>query len=113
MHELGVVIEIVKSVEDFARENGLARVGRLVLQVGELSAMIPRYIEACYPAAVEGSLLAETELSIEILPGVGRCPACAKVFRVLEHEGRCPTCGAADPEILSGRELLIKEIEAC
>lgn len=81
-----------------------------MLQIGELSSMIPKYVEACYPAAVEGTLLKDTKLKIEILPGHGRCGACGKVFRVLEQEGICPVCGKKEAELLSGREFLIKEI---
>ncbi|MBL8967680.1 MAG: hydrogenase maturation nickel metallochaperone HypA, partial [Spirochaetaceae bacterium] len=41
MHELGVVIEIVKTVEDFAKANGVTKVDTIVLQIGELSSIIP------------------------------------------------------------------------
>ena len=41
----------------------------LVLQVGEESPVVPHYLEACYPAAVDGTLMEETKLKIEIVPG--------------------------------------------
>ena len=71
MHELGVVFEVIKTVQDFAEKNGLTKFDKLVLQIGELSSMIPKYIEACYPAAVDGTPLQEMKLEIEILPGNG------------------------------------------
>ena len=80
MHELGVVIEIVKTVEKFAEKNGVKKIDDLVLQIGELSSMIPKYIESCYPAAADGTLLENTELKIEILPGNGMCRKCRKVL---------------------------------
>ena len=113
MHELGVVIEIIKTVEDFAEKNKVSRIDTLVLQIGELSAMIPRYIEACYPAAVDGTMMQETKLKIEILPGNAMCKGCGKVFNLLAGKGACPLCGKKDFEILSGREFSIKEIIAC
>ena len=85
MHELGVVIEVVKTVEKFAKKNSLTKIDTLVIQIGELSSMIPRYIEACYPAAVEGTLLQETNIKIEILPGNGICKNCNKVFNLIEN----------------------------
>ena len=57
MHELGVVINVIKTVENFAAKNGVTKIDTLVLQIGELSSMIPRYIEACYPAAVDGTIM--------------------------------------------------------
>lgn len=113
MHELGVVIEVVKTVENIARENALTKIDTLVLQIGELSSMIPRYIEACYPAAVDGTLLQDTKLKIEILPGNGICKKCNKVFNLIENNGKCPHCGNRDVDILCGKEFMIKEIIAC
>lgn len=113
MHEMGVVIEVVKTVEDFALKNGLTKIDTLVIQIGELSSMIPRYIEACYPAAADGTLLRNTKLKIEILPGNAICKQCNKVFNLIENHNHCPSCLSKDWEILSGREFMIKEIVAC
>ena len=113
MHEIGVMIEVVKTVENFARRNGVTKIQTLVLQIGELSSSIPRYVEACYPAAVEGTLLEHTELKIEILPGNGICKDCNKVFNLIENNSLCPKCGGKHFDILSGKEFMIKEIVAC
>ena len=113
MHEVGVMIEVIKTVENFAKKNGLTKIDKLVLQIGQLSSMIPKYIEACYPAAVDGTSLQETKLEIEILPGNGLCKKCNKVFNILERNGKCPSCGSKDWELLCGKEFMIKEIVAC
>ena len=113
MHEIGVMMEVVKTIENFARKNGVTKIQTVVLQIGELSSMIPRYIEALYPAAVEGTLLQETELKIEILPGNAICKTCNKVFNLIENKSKCPNCGSEDWEILCGKEFMIKEIIAC
>ncbi|NLL03464.1 MAG: hydrogenase maturation nickel metallochaperone HypA [Clostridiales bacterium] len=112
MHELGVVIEVVKTVENFARENNIKEIQSLVLQIGELSSMIPEYVEACYPAAVDGTMLEDTKLEIEVLPGNALCKECNTTFNVLKNEGVCPNCKAKNLELLSGQEFLIKEIVA-
>ncbi len=114
MHELGVVIEVVNIVESFAKQNNLTKIDGLVIQIGELSSMIPRYIEACYPAAVDGTLLQDTKLKIEILPGNAICKRCNRVYNVLENNSyTCPDCGNGDCELLCGKEFMIKEIIAC
>lgn len=69
MHELGIMYHVVKQVTRVAVQNKLTRIETLVLQVGRLSGVVPRYLEACYPAAVDGTLLADTALKIEILAG--------------------------------------------
>ncbi|EYE87651.1 hydrogenase nickel incorporation protein HypA [Fervidicella metallireducens AeB] len=93
MHELGVVFEVIKTVENFARKNGLTKIDTLVLQIGELSSMIPRYVEACYPAAVDGTLLQDTKLKIEIIPGNGICKKCNNVFNIVDNNSKCQIVG--------------------
>ena len=113
MHELGVLIEVIETVENFARKNAITKIDTLVLQIGELSSMIPRYIEACYPAAVDGTLLKDAKLKIEILPGNAICKKCNKVFNLIANNNTCPNCGSRHWELLCGKEFMIKEIIAC
>lgn len=113
MHELGIVAEIVRVVEKLAHEQQLTTIDTLVLQIGELSSVVPYYVEQCYPAAAYGTLLENTKLRIEILPGNGRCRSCGQVFNLLANRRKCPACGQTNAEILGGREFMIKEIIAC
>jgi hydrogenase nickel incorporation protein HypA/HybF len=106
-------MEVIKTVENFAKKNGLTKIDTLVLQIGELSSMIPKYIEACYPAAVDGTLMQETKLKIEILPGNAICKKCNKVFNLIQNSSKCPNCESKEWEILGGKEFMIKEIIAC
>lgn len=113
MHELGIMFNVVRSVQNFAEKNGVTKIDTLVLQVGELSPVVPHYLEACYPAAVDGTIMEETKLKIEILPGNAICKGCNKVFNLLENGNQCPNCESSEWEVISGREFLIKEIIAC
>lgn len=113
MHELGVVFEVIRTVLDFAEKNGVTKIEKVVLQIGELSSMIPKYIEACYPAAVDGTIMQDTKLEIEVLPGNVICKGCNKVFNLLVHNGKCPDCENGYWELISGKEFMIKEIVAC
>ncbi len=110
MHELGVIIEIVKQVEQVAKENEIETIDTLVLQIGELSSMIPHYMKKLYPAAVEGTLLENSALEIEIIPGNGLCRECGQVFNLIKEKGTCPVCRSKSFELLSGKEFMIKEI---
>ncbi len=110
MHELGVLLEVVKQVTEVAEENDVTKIEKLVLQVGELSAMIPRYMKQLYPAAVDETILEGSELEIEIIPGNGRCRECNHVYNLLEEDGKCPECGCQKFEMVSGDEFMIKEI---
>lgn len=113
MHELSFAMEIVRVVEEVAREQKLSKVDTIVLQIGELSSVVPAYIEQCFPAAAAGTILQDTKLKTEILPGNALCKECGKVFNLLADKQICPDCGCRKWELLSGTEFYIKEIIAC
>lgn len=52
MHEIGVVRSMVKTVTDFSEQNDMKEVAEIVLDIGELSLVIPKYVEDIYPVAV-------------------------------------------------------------
>lgn len=54
MHEIGVVRSMVKIVTDFAGQNDIKEVAEIVLDIGELSLVIPKYVEDIYPVVVGG-----------------------------------------------------------
>lgn len=112
MHELGVVIEVVKTVQRFAHQNRVTQVDSIVLQIGELSSMIPKYVQDCFPAAVDGTRFEQTKLEIEIIPANAMCHQCQQVFAVLANRSICPDCGSQQWGLLSGKEFNIKEIVA-
>ncbi len=112
MHELSVVFEIIKAVDKVAIENHLTFVESIVVEVGEVSTIVPHYLQECFPAAIDNTPYADTKLIIEVIKGVGKCRHCGTVYDILPNEGFCPTCKTKDWECLSGREFNIKEIVA-
>lgn len=110
MHEMGVVINMVNLAEQVAKENGVEKVKKMVVQIGELSALVPKFVQDCYPGAIENTLLSDSELEIEIVPGNGICKKCGKVYNLLENTCKCPICASEEFDILSGRDVMIKEI---
>jgi len=113
MHELGIMYHIVKQVLRVVETNQLSQVETIVLQVGELSSVVPRYLHACFPAAVDNTLLENTKLEVEILTANGICQSCEKVYPLLEYSKICPECQSGEFEMISGREFYLKEIRAC
>lgn len=110
MHEIGVVRQVLRTIEDFAKENDVKQIDELVLDVGELSLIIPQYLEDIYPAVVKGTILEHTKLIINMVPGLAECDDCDEIFNVVEHEGYCPNCGSFEKTVLSGKDFTIREI---
>jgi len=101
---------MAKTVLDYAAENGVDTVSEIVMDVGELSLVVPDYLEKLYPVVVKDTPLKDTKLVIEIVPGLAECEDCDAVFNVVECEGICPDCGSQNKTVLSGKDCTIKEI---
>ena len=69
MHEIGVVRSMVKTVTAFAEANQITDIAEIVVDVGELSLVIPKYVEDIYPHVVEDTFLKNTKLILNIVPG--------------------------------------------
>ena len=114
MHELNVLMEVVDEVEALAVENKIEKIEAIVLQIGELSSVIPIFMEEYYPLIVEKkACLKDSRLVIEKIPGEARCKCCGTEYNVVKHDGHCPLCNTFDKEVLSGQEFIIKEVWAC
>ena len=112
MHELGIVFEIQKRVTAVAEENGLALsdIAQVVVEVGEASTIVPRYLKECWPAATDGTEMEHAELVVELLIAKVRCKKCGEVYEHLKNNKKCPVCGAWECTMVTGQEFNIKEI---
>ena len=110
MHEIGIVRQIVRTVTDFARENGIDRIAEVVVDCGELSLVVPKYLQDIYPVVTEGTILEGTKLLVNEIPGMAECDDCDEIFNVVEHKGYCPNCGSFEKTVLTGRDFTIREI---
>ena len=110
MHEIGIVRQIVRTVTDFAQANGIGEIAEVVVDCGELSLVIPEYLEELYPVAAKNSILKDANLTINLIPGLAECDECDEIFNVIEHKGYCPNCGSFNKTVLSGKDFTIREI---
>ncbi len=110
MHEIGIVRQMVRTVTAFAEENGIREIREVVVDCGELSLVIPEYVEELYPVAVKGSILENAKLNIQMVPGLAECEECDEIFNVVENKGWCPNCGSFEKTVLSGKDFSIREI---
>ena len=110
MHEIGIVRSMLHTVEDFCKENNVEAVSEIVVDIGELSLVIPQYVEEIYPVVAEETRFKDTKLIMNIIPGLAECDDCDEIFNVVEHKGYCPACGSFNKTVLSGESFNIKEI---
>jgi hydrogenase nickel incorporation protein HypA/HybF len=107
VHELGLVEEVVSLC---AERSGGARVTRIVLEIGKLSAVLPDAVRSCFDAVATGTPAEGAVLDIVETPGLARCLACGAHLELSRPFGIC-ACGATELEWLAGDELRIREME--
>lgn len=111
MHELGILSSMLKTLDQIMLDEKLEHIEKIVLQVGEISGVIPGYIEECFPAAVYKTKYQDMRLEMEIVPGIVRCRDCGEEFNAAQCDLKCPKCGSENLIPLSGREFVLKEIQ--
>ena len=79
MHELGVLNSMVHTIERIVKEQNVTEVQKLVIEVGELSGIVPGYLEQSWPAASYKTFMEETELELIVIPGIVKCKSCGSI----------------------------------
>ena len=96
MHELGIVVHVVRTLEDVAQENSLTDIRKVTLQIGKVSGIEPEYLVDCWEYYKKKvPLLKYSTLDYEWIEAITICPYC--------HSG--------NTVLLQGNECLIKQIE--
>ena len=81
MHELGIVFHIIRTVEDVAKENHVARIQRVTLQLGEVSGVVESYLQDCWKwAAAKSEILPGAALTVEQIPAITLCEDCGQQY---------------------------------
>ncbi len=112
MHELGIVFYIIRDVKAAAEENGVNHVNAVVMDIGEVSTVVPEYLQDCWCwAADKEDLLRGCELKVNVLPAVTYCEDCKTEYPTVQYGKTCPNCGSENTFLLRGNEVEIKEIE--
>ncbi len=111
MHELGIVFRIADMVEEVAVQNQAKHVSKTVVEVGEVSTVIPEYLIDCWKwRAAKSEILKDCELVVEVLPAITYCEDCGTQYETLKFAKICPNCGSEHTYLIQGNEHSIKEI---
>ena len=108
MHELGITQNIVEIVAEQAKGSAVKRV---ILEIGQLSAILPDSIDFCFEICSQKTVLEGAKLEIIEIPGRGKCCHCGTEVTLDQPFGICPNCNSLDLEIIQGKDLKIKAME--
>lgn len=110
MHELSIVLNIVKIVEKEAFKAGAESVSAIELDIGKLSTIEPAAFEFAWKHGIRDSVLETSQLKVNYISGKGKCSECDTLFEMNELYDPCPECGSFFSEIMEGKEMSIKSI---
>lgn len=112
MHELGIVMHVIKQVEDVAQQNEVEKVTALNLEVGEVSSIVPQLFCDCFEwAKKKTKFMQETRLNLIVLEAISFCNKCKQTYKTTAYAKVCPHCGSDDTYLVTGNEINIKDIE--
>lgn len=126
MHELALAEAVVTAALETARGNGLAKVTRIEVRVGELQSIDPE----AFRFAIAGMIEADVEVASE--PARFQCRRCGHAYGLADTPGpggedaseaihfipelahaflRCPKCASPDFAVTAGRGVTLGAIE--
>lgn len=112
MHELGIVVHIIRTVENIAKEHDITAVKQVTLEIGEVSGVLHDYLLSCWKWSMpKTEYLKEAELVIEEIEALTYCESCKQLYRTVEYAKICPYCNSEHTYLHCGNEMNIKELE--
>ncbi|MBN2008742.1 hydrogenase maturation nickel metallochaperone HypA [candidate division KSB1 bacterium] len=111
MHELSIIQSVVDIILNEMPKHGLTSISRIVLRVGAMRQVVPDSLQFAFECVQQGTPLENALLEIEHVPVNGRCATCHHDVAMQHWLDVCPLCKSGNLEIVSGKELQIKELE--
>lgn len=111
MHEVSLVRNIFRTLEDSFTAEELTRLQAIDLEVGKLANVEPVLMQNAFAAVTDTEpRYAGVRLHIELLPVLVDCPQCGTRFEVAQYRFICTACGSPSNQVVQGTELLIKRV---
>ena len=120
MHEFAFAMDIFKIAEATAKKYNAIKITEVVLEIGELTLIVPDLLRRSFEMATAGSIAEGAFLNIQVNPGKIRCRDCNKISSVTITEEaqltglqlfRCSNCESANTEVVDGKKANVKNIK--
>ena len=112
MHELSYIIDIVNTVQEEIDNSKIKKIRKIIVDVGEMSGVVPFYLHKYFPEAVKGTKLNDTELETNLIEVQIKCEGCGTVYHPdKENRYKCPKCGERKGELMQGKGIQIRSLE--
>ena len=110
MHELSIVMNIIEITKDQVIKNDGHQVKAIELDIGSLASIEMDAFHFAWDAALPGSILENSTLTINTIKAKAKCNPCQTEFLLNELYEACPECGSFRYDLLCGKELKISSL---
>ena len=111
MHELSIVKRFMNIAISSIPEGNTAKIKSVVIDVGEMTDLVPHYLSKYYELSSKDTILDGSELIIHPVPMKVLCNTCGSTYNhMLTPDRLCPDCGSGDCHLLEGRDVTVSEI---
>ncbi|GHU96303.1 putative hydrogenase nickel incorporation protein HypA 1 [Deltaproteobacteria bacterium] len=115
MHEISLVQSLLCMAEEEIFRRNCARLLMARVEYGALSGVVPKALQFCFDAMIQGTQHEGARLELACLPLRLRCPFCGRVFGGQDQDALhlpCPGCGELFGHIVEqGKELILSRLE--
>ncbi len=111
MHEMSIVMGIIKIAENEAVKANVTQFSAIDLEIGNLSGVEYEALDFAWKVAVEGSVLENATKNVHKIQAKAQCGDCDTIFDVQFIHDNCPKCGSYFKSILQGKELRVKSLD--
>ncbi len=111
MHEMSYMIKFINMAEEAAHATDEERIDSLKVRVGEMTGVLPEFLEKYFPDASKGTKCEGALFEVEFVPVLVKCRDCDHCYHPAKENGYCcPDCRSKEAEYLQGRELELSEV---
>ena len=108
---MSIAQSIIEIVDDTLKENEKKQLREVVVDIGELVAVVPDSLQFCYEVIVSGTIYEKAKLKINIIPLKINCNNCKIESKIEKYSFICPKCDSTNINVISGEELNIRYLE--
>lgn len=110
MHELSLVMGVIRIVEGEMRKHKAGLIEDIELEIGTLSGVEMSAFDFAWGQAIKETPLENAQRKIKIIEGEGVCQDCEKSFPMNAFYDPCPYCGQHLVYIQKGKEFRVKSL---
>ena len=111
MHEMSLMEEMLRIIEESAKAQGYTRVRTVILEIGKLAGVEVEALRFAFDAVTVGSITEGATLEIEEPQGLGWCLECEQESPIETLYDPCPLCGTVPLNITGGTQMRVKALD--